>query len=883
MRRLVLRLLNAFRSLRTEAEITREIASHLALLEDGFRRRGLSEEEARRAARMTLGGVDQTKELHRDSRRFVWIDDVRRDLRYALRTLTKSPGFTGAVVLILAIGIGANTAMFSVLNGVVLKPLGYPDANRIVAVLNRWTDTGRTVNLTGADEIDISSRKDIFEAFAYYEGRVEMGVQLPDHAEFVGTQFVHPDFFRVFGLAPVAGRLFTSSDAQQSAIVSLAFAQRNFGSAGGALGRSVFIENRAYEIVGVMPPQMRFPANTEVWPADSLEPQNRNRSGHNYRVVAKLGEGVSSETANARLSALALQLADIYPDNNRRKTFVAVPLRDNLVSRVRSTLFVMMGAVAFVLLIACANVANLMLARSSARSREIAIRAALGAKRRHLTGQLLAESVLLALAAGAIGLAIARIGTSALLGVGSRVVPVPRLPDVQIDWHVLVFTGAISMITAIAFGLIPVQEIARLGLREAINQAGTRGHVGAGSSRTRNALVIAQIALSFTLAINAGLLLRSFLALTDISLGFRSDHILVTYAHAPAEGSIFKQTGLENYLRAGQLLDDFVARLRRLPGVVSAGAVMGLPTGEYDSSGSYAIEGKHSFSGDFRLLPQAGFRLNGPAYFETMGILLSRGRDFNDADLYDRTAVAIISEALARQSFQNEDPIGHRIMWGLDLPVQWATIVGVVGDVRQASPASAPESQIYMPLRQHPYTGNEIQIVMRTSSSPESLIPSVREIARSVHPNIATKFTTLQDSVSDSIAAPRFRVTLVSAFATLALLLAATGMYAVMNYMTTQRLPEFAVRRALGAESSAIVTLVLRGAARMAGIGITVGMTLAFATNRVIAAMLFGVNTTDMLTYAGVLAAVLPVVIVAAAAPAWRATRVDPAATLRTE
>ncbi len=831
---------------------------------------------------MALGGVDQTKELHRDARSFAWVDDVRRDVRYAMRTLAKSPGFTAAVVLILAIGIGANTAMFSVLNGVVLKPLGYPDADRIVAILNRWTDSGRTENITGADEMDISSRKDVFEAFAYYHGG-EMGVQVPDHAEFVGTQFVHPDFFRVFGLSPIAGRLFTASDAQQSAIVSLAFAQRNFGGASGALRRSLFIENRAYEIVGVMPPQMGFPANTDVWSADSLEPQNRNRSGHNYRVVAKLPAGVSLTAANAKLSGLALQLAYVYPDTNSRKTFVAIPMRDNLVSRVRSTLFVMMGAVAFVLLIACANVANLMLARSSARSREIAIRAALGARRRHLTGQLLAESMLLASAAGAIGLVIARIGTSALLSVGSRYVPVPRLADVQLDWHVLMFAAGVSMMTAIAFGLLPVQEISRLGLREAMNQAGSRGHVGAASSRMRNGLVITQIALSFMLAINAGLLLRSFLALTDVRLGFRSDHILVTYAHAPAEGSIFKQTGLENYLRVGQVLDDLLARLRRLPGVVSAGAVMGLPTGQYDSSGFYAIEGKNAVSGDFRRLPHAGFRLSGPGYFATVGIPISRGRDFDDADLYDRVPVAIISEALARQSFGNEDPIGYRIMCGLDLPAQWSTIVGIVGDVRQGSPAATLEAQLYMPLRQHPYTGNEIQIVMRTSHSPESLIPDVRATVHSVNPDIATKFTTLEASVSDSIAPQRFRMTLVSVFASIALLLAATGMYAVMNYTTTQRLSEFAVRRALGAEISVIINLVLRAAARMAAIGVIVGLILALATNRVIAAMLFGVDTTDLPTYAAVLLAMLPVVMIAAALPALRTARVDPAAVLRTD
>jgi predicted permease len=815
--------------------------------------------------------------------RFSWIDDLGRDVRYALRTLAKAPAFTAAVVLILAVGIGANTAMFSVLNGVILKQLNYPDADRIVRVLSRSTDTGAMPNaMPGGDEIDIRGLRDTFEALSYYHGG-EMGVQVADHAEFVGTQLVHPDFFRVFSLPPVAGRPFTSQDAQQSAIVSLAFAQRNFGTAAGALGRSLFIENRNYEIVGVMPEQMQFPPNTEVWTADSLEPQNRNRSGFNYRLVAKVASGVSMDAANSRLSALALQLGKAFPDTNSRRTFVTVPMRENLVGGVRATLFVMMGAVALVLLIACANVANLMLARSSGRSREIAVRAALGAGRRHLIGQLLAESMLLALTSGAIGVAIARIGTLVLLGIGSRYVPVPRIQDVQVDWGVLLFAAGISLLTAVAFGLIPLQEISRLGLRDAMTQAGWRGQVGHGSRRMRNALVIAQIALSFTLAINAGLLLRSFLALTDAQLGFRSDHLLVTYAHAPARGSIFDQSGLENYLRAGQSLDDVIDGLKRIPGVVSAGAVMGLPTGQYDSSGSYAIEGKHTFSGDYRLLPHAGFRLSSPGYFTTMGIPLVRGRDFTSSDLYGRTSVAVVSEALARQTFGEEDPIGHRVMWGLDLPVQWATIVGIVGDVRQASPASRPEAQLYMPLRQHPYTGNEIQIVLRTGRRPEALIPAVRNIVRSVNPDIATKFTTMEASVSDSIATPRFRMTLVSTFASIALLLAAAGMYAVMSYTTAQRLPEFAVRLALGAEFRGIIRLVLGGAARLAAVGVAAGLVLAVATNRVIAAMLFGIDTIDLMTYAGVMLAIVPVVMIAAAVPAFRAARVDPQSALRAE
>lgn len=883
MKSFFIRFINACRPRRGESDLERELASHLALLEDEYKRRGLPDEEARRSARLAIGGIEQAKELHREARSLDWIRDFKRDVLYALRTLAKSPGFTAAVIGILAIGIGANTAMFSVLNGVLLKPLEYRNPDRIVRVLTRWTDTGRTPeSVPGGDEIDLHGLHEVFESFGYYHGG-EVGVQVGGRAEFVDTRLVHPDFFHVFGVQPLAGRIFTAEDAQQSVIVGLAFAQRNFGTAAAALSQSVFIENRSYRIVGVMPNQMRFPGSTEVWAADTIEPENRNRSGFNYRIVAKLGPGVSVETANQRLSALASQLGYTYPDTNNHRTFIAVPLRDNVVTGVRSTLLIMMGAVVFVLLIACANVANLMLARSSGRAREIAIRAALGARRRHIVGQLLAESTVLAGVAGAIGLAIARLGTSALLGISARYVPVPRINEIHVDWRVLLFAAVVSMATAVVFGLAPIYEISRLGIRDAVNRAGSRGSVGVGSARLRSALVIAQIALSFMLAINAGLLLRSFLALTDVSLGFREDHVLVTYAHAPAVGSLFNGSGLQNYLRAGEALDEIVDRVRRLPGVVSAGGVMGLPTGQYDSSGSYAVEGKHSFTGDLRLLPHAGFRLSGPGYFATLGIPLLSGRDFTPSDLYGQNPVAIISEALARQSFPNEDPIGHRIMCGFDLPVRWATIVGVVGDVRQYSPASVPEAQLYLPLRQHPFAANEVQIVLRTGKPPDSLIPGVRAAVRSVSPDIATKFTTMEDSVGDSIAAPRFRTALVSAFAAIALLLAAAGMYAVMSYTTAQRLPEFAVRLALGAGFRGIIGLVLGGAGRLALIGVGAGLLLTVATNRVIAAMLFGIQTRDFLTYAGVLLAVLPVVTIAAALPAVRAARVDPATALRTD
>jgi len=882
LRRSFLRLYEFLRPRRSERELQRELAAHLALLEEDFLRRGLSPDQARLAARRRFGGVEQAKDRHRDERSFVWLEDARRDLRHAVRTLRRAPGFTVAIVLTLAAGIGANTAMFTVIDGVVLRPLGYPGADRIVAVLNRWTDTGRTQpNLAGGDQIDLAAEREAFEAFAYYSGG-EAGVQLGDRAELLVTQRVHPDFFRVFGVPPAAGRLFTRDDAQRSAIVGLGFARRQFGAAAAALGQPLSVGDRRYEIVGVMPEAMRFPPRTEAWLAAPLEPDNRNRSGHNYRAVARLAPGVSLEAANARISALAARLGQAFPDTNRRKTFVAAPLRDELVRDVRATLFVLMGALALVLLIGCANVANLILARSAGRARELALRAALGAGRRHIVSQLLAESLLLAGAAGVIGLLLARAGRDALVAAAARYFPLPRLEEVQTDWRVLLFTAGVSVLTAVGVGLAPALRSSRPDVGDALNQSGARGTLGVGASHLRGGLVVAQIALSCMLAVDAGLLLRSFVALTATPLGFRKQGVLVAYAQAPARGSIFDRdrSGLDDHLRVGRLFDDLLARIRELPDVVSAGAALGLPTGGYDSNGSYAVEGRHTFGGDFRLLPSAGFRLASPGYFPTMGIPVVRGREFDENDVFEQPFVAVVSESLARQSFPGEDPIGHRIRCGFDSD-KWMTIVGVVGDVRQSSPAASPAPELYMPVRQHPFPATRLQLVVRTSADPESLIGAVQQTLRAAAPEVAVRFTTLESSVDGSIAGPRFRMALVSTFAALALLLAAAGMYSVMSYVTSQRTSEFGLRVALGAHTGALVRLVLGSAARLAAAGVLAGIGLALLTSRILSAMLFGITPFDTGTYGAVLLLALPVVLLAAALPALRAARVDPMVALR--
>src|SRR2546428_13718361 len=444
-------------------------------------------------------------------------------------------------------------------------------------------------------------------------------------------------------------------------------------------------------------------------------------------------------------------------------------------------------------------------------------------------------------------------------------------------WRVLLFAVCLCFVSSVRFGLAPASQVSRVNLSDALKPAGARGVLSGQSGSLRSVLVVAQIASSFVLVIGAGLLFRSFLTLVSVQLGFRTDALLVMYAHAPART-------LDDYVRVTQFENELFQRIRQLRGVVSVAGAMGLPTGQYGSNGGYVLDGQGTMQHHPQELPQADFSLSSPGYSATMGIPLVGGRDWTDADRHGSDPVVIISEALARQSFPNDDPIGHRLQCGLDAEsMKWMTIVGVVGNVRQDSPASEASAAMYMPLAQHPYRANEVQVAIRTQVDPRLLIAPVQQIVREMNPEVAMKFTTMDTMVSDSVAAPRFRTTLAISFAALALLLAIMGLYGVMSYVTVQRTGEFAIRAALGASPGAILRLVLRGAARLAAIGVVTGVALAVAASRVLANMLFGLKSTDTLTYALVFAVVLPAVLLAALLPALRASRVDPLVALRNE
>ena len=873
-----------FRRRRAESELDEEIHAHLAMEERQRIEAGEAPEMARAAARKDFGNELLVKEVTRGVWSWRWLEEMFHDLRYTLRALRNNPSFTAIAVLTLALGIGANTMMFSVVNGVLLRSLDYPNASRMVQLNTSFPTEGRSVpRLTGPDLADLRTGASTLEETSFYFGG-ENGVQLADHAEFVGSYFVTPNFFATFGVRPLFGGGFEDRGSardgspQRGAVINLAFAQRNFGSGTAALGQTLRLEGVAYPIIGVVPPSFRFPREAEVWletDPQPKEPWGTSRTAYNFRALALLKPGATLDAANSELATIGRRLQAAFPDANKDKSFVAQPLQEQLVGSVRATLYFLMGAVSLVLLIACANVANLMLARATARQREMAVRSALGATRAAIARHLLLESTVIALAGGALGLWLAIIGTRILTHATARQVGLPRLADIQVNWAVFGFAIGVSLLSSFLFGMSPAWQASRVNLSDALKQAG-RGLAGS-SNRLRNSLVVVQVALCFALAIGAGLLFRSFLMLNNVELGYRTQSMLVMSAHAPARTR-------DDYLRAGQFLENATEQMKRIPGVVSAAAAMGLPESDFGSNGGYSVDGLEFNPDLYPHIAQANFTLSSPGYFSTMGIPFLGGRDFDASDNYDHPFVAIISESLARQSFPGKDPIGHTIMFGLDIPrKKWMTIVGVVADVRQDSPASSLGSTLYTPLLQHPYYGNEVTIVMRSAISPTALIEPVRATMHSLNPEVPTKFTTMEAMVSDSIAMPRLRMLLASVFAGVALLLAITGMYGVMSYVTTQRIPEFGVRMALGASRHNVLALVLGRAARMTMLGIAAGLALAFSAARVINTMLFGVKSTDAITYAMALLAVTPIVVLASAIPAWRAARVDPVIALRNE
>ncbi len=797
------------------------------------------------------------------------------DLKFALCQLAKSPGFAAVAILSLALGIGACTAIFSVVEAVLLRPLDYHDSREIVTLWSLNTRRGTRYAASGPDYRDWRAQSKSFVAMAKYAAWSD-AIVAHTHAAHAVVAMVAPDFFPVMGATPRFGRLLNDAEWQggTAAVVSAEFARRYFDEEQHALGATVKLFDRALSIVGVMPAGFDFPNRCELWlPIDTIFPENTHRSSHNYRVVARLAPGVSLAQAQAELAGIGRRLEQQYPDSNTHKGVSVLRLQDYLVRNHRSTLWVMLGAVGVVLLIACTNVANLLLARGAGRAREIAVRVTLGASPGRIVRGLIAESAVLALLAGVAGVLLAAAGVRGLVALAPA--GVPRLDQAGLDFPTLLFACGVSGAVCLLAGLAPAIQCARVDLRTAVG-AGGRGVAG-GTGRMRSGFVVAQVALSLVLLTGAGLLLRSFQLLSAVDPGYRAEKVLVMQATFPASGAASAQAAAGFF---SALLRDAAA----VPGVVAVSAAKNLPIDDATSNGLYSIEGRADPTPAESFRQNAQWQLVAPAYFSTLGIPVRRGREFDDRDQLSAPPTVVINESMARATWPDQDPIGRRIRIGWDSAnAPWMTIVGVVADTKQQSLAAPVDQELYVPAAQHPAPAAELKIVARTAGEPTALTEPFRRAAHRLNAEVPVDFTTAEILIADTLTAPRFRALLVGVFAGTALLLALIGVAGVTACVVAERRRELGIRLALGAPRHHVLTLVLRGGLRLVALGLAAGLASAAGAARFIQSFLYDVPALDPLVYGCVTALFVIAATLACLLPALRATRVDPMIALRAE
>jgi len=790
------------------------------------------------------------------------------DLRFALRSLRRSPGFTLLAIAILALGIGANSAIFSMVYAVVLHPLAYPEPDRLVALSNANRNGGKYGQVSGPDFVDYRQQSTAFESMAAYAYEVT-SVVAASRAEYAGVAAVSPDFFRVLGIQPIEGHMFSNAHA---ALVSASFWQRHFGDTPFAAGRTLKIFDSVLDISGIVPAGFHFPeeTTTEIWFAFADDLATVNRGAHNYRAIARLKRGVTIEQAQAQLTAIGGRLEKAYRGTNQDASLVATPLVDFTVRRVKTSLYTLLAAVSLVLGIACANLANLLLARGAGRTREMAIRAALGAGRARILRQLMVESLVLGAAGCLAGITIA----AACLPLLRSLAPafVPRLAHAAIDTNLLLFSALCGLGSSVLFGLAPALRAGRVDPNQALRAASFRGIVGGSSAKLRQIFVIAELALSMVLLVSAALLLESFSALTSVDLGIRPQRLVV------AEVSIPVNSERANQIFYKPLLD----QLSTTPLVESAAVTHTLPgQAETRSWGLYVITGQTleamKVGG-----PDAGYSIVSPDYFRTLGIPLFAGRAFAARDDANSPAVAIVSEALARRSFPHADPVGQSILCGLDeTSMRWMKIVGVVRDVRVEGPAQAAAGEIYMPYLQHPR--QNARVIVNVKGDPLAFFAALRRQILALNPEASLKLSSMENHLASLVSTPRFSTELVTVFAAFAALLAMLGIYGVMAYSVGQRTSEIGLRLALGAQRQQILGLILRQALQLTGPGILAGSVGALAASRVLRSQLFGISIIEPRAYLASLGLLAAISLAAAYLPAWRASRIEPLEALREE
>jgi putative ABC transport system permease protein len=793
--------------------------------------------------------------------------------------LLRSPVFTIAAVLTVALGVGANTAMFSVVNAVLLRELPYRDPSRLALLWEHNLSSEEMHNsVSPANYLAWRDASHSFEGMAAWVDTPGSLTGAGDEPLSLQVRHVSAEVFSILGVRPVVGRTYTvaedNPDAPRVAVISYDLWQQRFGGRANVAGETFNLAGVQYTVVGVLPNGYRFFTPVQLWVPTRFGAADRGWSGRFLKVIARLAPGVSMERADAEMHLIAQRRAVEFPQFGANWSANAQPLRENLTGDVRTGLLVLLGAVAFLLVIACANVANLMLARASARQREIAIRASLGATRGRLVRQLLTESVLLSFVASLVGLGLAAVGTRAIVALIPPTFPARAITDVAIDGRVLAFTVAVAVLTGIAFGLVPALTISRGGaLHDTLKEGGRGGGAATrATARLRSALVVAELSLAIVLLAGAGLMIRSFAALRHVQLGFEPDHALMAQVSIPTR-KYRSDTSQIAFFRALE------ARVAALPGVQAVGAISFLPlTGERSAS-DFTVPG--------RPVPPKGaepvgdMRAVTPGYFRAMGIPIEAGRPLTDADLANTPSVAVVSETLARTFWPNESAVGKFIDYDWGAP-QHVRIVGVAGDVHHEGVDKAPFMEIYRPLPQFVYSG--MTVVVRTAGDPSTIAKPFRDAVRSVDRDQPVgRLETMDALVAESLDTSRLSTMLFGVFGMLGLVLAAVGIYGVMSYGVIQRTREFGVRMALGARQSDVRALVVRQGLVLTGVGIAIGLGGAFALTRLMRTLLFGVTPSDPLTYAGIALVLGAVALVASYLPARRATRVDPLVALRSE
>jgi putative ABC transport system permease protein len=878
-----------------ESEIVEELSQHLEEEYEQALNSGALENEAREQALKQLSAPGLLgRELKRSERRVSpqsaspgtrakanIFSNVLQDARYALRMLAKNPAFTVIAVVALALGIGANSAIFSVVDAVLLRPLPFKHPEQLVMIWENATHLGFPRNTPSpANFLDWQKQARSFTGMA---ATAELSFNLTGvgEPERLDGRRVSANLFDLLGVSPLLGRAFVPDDDRPGthvALLSYSLWQRRFGSDPGVIGRAITLNGESYTVIGVTPQSVQLPGfenrNDQLWVPMAFPPDEATQRGNHFLdVIARLKTGVTVKQAQAEMETIAARLAQQYPDYNMRIGAVVVPVHEQMVGEIKPALLVLLGAVAFVLLIACANVANLLLARAAVRQKEIALRLALGASRSRLTRQFLTESVLLALFGAGLGLLLALAGIRIL----RTFVPatISQVETIGINGSVLVFTAIIAVLTGIAFGLAPAIHGSHLNLNDTLKESGRDSVSGSKGNRARSLLVIGEVAVSFVLLIGAGLLINSFFHLRNLDPGFRADHLLTMKID-------LSEVQYPDREQRAVFFDEVIRRVGTLPGVQSAAVAGNVPLTYNGDSMSISVEGIPDPPPDQR--PDVIFRVIGPDYFGTMGIPIIGGRDFSDQDKADSKEVVIISEKTAQHFWPGQDPIGKRLKPGSSISkAPWREVIGIVKDIRQNDLIAPPKMQMYFTYRQMKNVPANA-LVVRTAIDPISVAASVRNAIWSVDKDqTVADINSMDHIVAEAVARQRFSMVLLGVFALLALLLASVGIYGVMSYSVAQRTREIGIRIALGARRGDVLQMTVTEGFKLVGAGIVLGLLAAFVLTRLMQTLLFGISATDPITFIGISFVLLAVAILASYVPALRATKVDPLTALRAQ